>query len=45
MKYEGFKPLEYRDRSRPAWGAWIEIYWSVFSRHARVVAPRVGRVD
>ena len=32
--------------SRPAWGAWIEIYLDQIVQYlANMVAPRMGRVD
>ena len=32
-------------KSRPAWGAWIEIWLNFEAERAGVVAPRMGRVD
>ena len=32
-------------KSRPVWGAWIEIVLSLLSRPRLYVAPRMGRVD
>ena len=34
-----------RKRSRPAWGAWIEMYDIIKKIAKKKVAPRVGRVD
>ena len=31
--------------SRPAWGAWIEIYVTPGGETVNAVAPRMGRVD
>ena len=45
LKYTGHGTVIRGHKSRPARGAWIEIYWPVFANIGEQVAPRTGRVD
>ena len=41
----GVPILKGGSKSRPAWGAWIEIPWSIGGLGVFDVAPRMGCVD